>query len=87
MTNLEQCSFTRGISYVLAQPDMDRIMMNLKEMYDLCACSGTMEEAEIIGGLYLRRRQVEELNDRVRKGKGLSFDRIVEASNYEEPEE
>ncbi len=87
MTNLEQRAFTQGLSYVLAQPDMDKIMMNLKEMYDLCACSGSMEETEIIRGLYLRRPQTEELHERVRKGKGLTFERLVEVSTYDEPEE
>ena len=87
MTNLEKRSFAQGMSRVLAQPDIEKIMLNLEEMYDLCVYSGTQEELEIIGGLSGKKTQVEELCKRVRKGQGITYERLLEYATYEEPAE
>jgi len=76
----EKKNFAQGLSWVLAQPNLDKVMLNLKELRDICINSGKCEEAEVMIGLCERKDQVEELSYRVRRGYGMGYGRISKAS-------
>ena len=80
MTFSEKKIFAQGLSWVLAQPNFEKVMLNLEEMRDLSIYQGHPQEAEVLIGLCERRDEVEELRGRVRKGYGIGFERIEKAS-------
>lgn len=84
MTDLEKRSFTQGLAWILAQPDIDRIMLNLQELHDICICSGSDDELEVIAGLCVRRDQVEELCTQIHKGPGLTYENLYKVATYVE---
>ena len=74
---------TQGLSWIMAQPDIEKVMLNLEELYDISACSGNTEETRIISGLIDRRENVAILNERLRKGRGITYERLVQAAECE----
>ncbi len=84
MTNMEKQNLAQGMALILGQPDIDKIMLNLQEMHEICVRSGSNEEIDIIAGLCDRRGQVEKLREHVCKGRGLTYERLAEASVSED---
>ena len=80
MTFNEKRAFAQGLSWVLAQPNFEKVMLNLEELRDLSVNQGHPQEAEVLIGLCERRGEVDELCGRVRKGYGIGFERIEKAS-------
>ncbi len=83
MTFNEKKEFAQGITWILAQPILDKIMLNLEEMRDLSVCQGHRQETDILSGLCERPDWVDELRYRIRKGYGIGFIRIERASRGE----
>ncbi len=83
MSFIKRKEFAQGISWVLAQPFFEKIMLNLEEMRDLSICMGHQQEAEVLTGLCERPEQVEKLRYRIVKGYGIGFGRIANASRGE----
>ncbi len=80
MTFNEKKELAQGISRILGQPNFDKIMLNLEELRDLSICQGHREEADVLAGLCERPDWVEKLRYRIRKGYGIGFIRIENAS-------
>lgn len=88
MTFDEKKAFAQGMSWILAQRDIEKIMLNVHELYGLAMCNGCKQEIDVLKGLCERQSQVENLRERVRYDYGIGMERIIKASvlpiNYED---
>ncbi len=80
VTTEEKIKFAKEMSWILAQKDIEKIMLNLNELLEFAICQGSEEEAHILKGLCDRPVRVEGLRNNVKYDHGITGESIIQAA-------
>ena len=81
MGRIEEQTWLVGLGGILKEPNTDKLMMNIKELADICMRNGEYDAMTILDRLMNRRVEAEMLSKRLRDGSSLSMGTLKKASS------